>query len=142
MAKIIFSWIKNHISWQIPHHDIHYITKIPRMGRKRLLPVVLSEPHRMKMWEFFFTLKYLQLFLDSKFRSPTEWKCRSFFLLLNISNFSMTRNYGSVGYHLVQPFLETYDNLYKSMIICSIPASFWQRRRYPVHKLSRSNWPP
>ena len=37
------------------------------------------------------------------------------------------------------PFLETYDNLYKSLIICSIPASFWQRRRYPVHKLSRSN---
>ncbi|WP_293125973.1 hypothetical protein [Okeania sp. SIO1I7] len=24
------------------------------------------------------------------------------------------------------------------MIICSIPASFWQRRRYPVYKLSRS----
>ncbi len=24
------------------------------------------------------------------------------------------------------------------MIICFIPASFWQRRRYPVHKLSRS----
>ncbi|MDY7008010.1 MAG: hypothetical protein SWX82_29775 [Cyanobacteriota bacterium] len=24
-----------------------------------------------------------------------------------------------------QPFLETYDNLYKSMIICSIPASTW-----------------
>ncbi len=37
------------------------------------------------------------------------------------------------------PFLETYDNLYKSMIICSIPASIWQRRRYPVHRLSRSN---
>ena len=40
------------------------------------------------------------------------------------------------------PFLETYDNLYQSMIICSIPASFWQRRRYPVHKLSRTNCPP
>ncbi|NER01243.1 MAG: hypothetical protein F6K17_00610, partial [Okeania sp. SIO3C4] len=24
------------------------------------------------------------------------------------------------------------------MIICSIPASIWQRRRYPVHKLTRT----
>ncbi|WP_293087974.1 hypothetical protein [Okeania sp. SIO3B5] len=40
------------------------------------------------------------------------------------------------------PFLETYDNLYKSMIICSILASTWQRRRYPVHKLKRTNCPP
>ncbi|NER02949.1 MAG: hypothetical protein F6K17_10095 [Okeania sp. SIO3C4] len=35
-----------------------------------------------------------------------------------------------------KPFLETYDYLHKSMIfsfiICSIPASTWQRRRYPA----------
>ncbi len=46
----------------------------------------------------------------------------------------------------IEPFLETYDYLYKSMIflliICSILASTWQRRRYPVHKLIRANCPP
>ena len=39
-----------------------------------------------------------------------------FFLLLNISNFSMARNYGYVGFHLVQPNLQSLLSDFSELI--------------------------
>ena len=85
-----FCWIKSHICRRVIPSNINKITKILRMGRKILLATVFLEPHRMKILVFF-------------------W-------LLNIFSFSMTRNYGYVGFHLVQPNLQSLLSDFSELI--------------------------